>query len=304
MKTDGSKAEVSLRLAQAWSHAEAGDATSAINLTRSLLVDGAVSPDEHQQGEALLCQASCELRLLGRFGRALELAQLAGLRFRQVDDSRGECKALATQAIAATRLGLHEVAVDSALLAVRLAHSLEPCRERVMAHEALGVAMFSGACYVESSNAFQQAVDLARACNPPLDALELHVDLASAEAHRHLFERVTGGRRLSLTALGYHLERCDALLAAAAAKTEASDSHPIGLASTINNSLILAMTRVQFLTWEGRLDEAAQALSTLKTMQASQARPWTAAAVCWARAELELAEFRNDDAAESALEME
>ena len=299
INTDGMIGTVASRLAFAWQRAELGDAPAAMAAASTVLADDG-DADARARGDALLCQASCELRLLGRFERALELAQCGGTSFRQVEDVRGECAALTTQAIAASRLGIYEVAVDCALLAIRVTQSLEPCRERVMAYQALGAAMFLGDCHVESSNAFHQAVDLARECNPPLPALELHTNLASVEAHRYLLERVHGVRPPSLATLEYHLERCDAL------EANSPLGEPLGVApgARINNAAILSFTRAKFMIWQRRPMEADTAVRALEDLLARHDRPWTMAMVSWVRAEMHLVAGRHDDALICSLEME
>jgi hypothetical protein len=74
------------------------------------------------------------------------------------------------------------MAVDAALLAVKLSDTPVASVEQVMAYHALGIAMFSGKCWVEAANAYQQAIGLAQRCVPPLNPFELHSDLASTEA--------------------------------------------------------------------------------------------------------------------------
>jgi diguanylate cyclase (GGDEF)-like protein len=298
--SDSSPARASASLVRAWACAETGDSSGALDAATSVFEFADATSDARLRAEALLCQASCELRLLGRFERALELAQRAGASYRQAADVRGECAALATQAIATSRLGVYEAAVDCAMLAIRVTQSLAACRERVMAYEALGVAMFLGACYVEASSAFHQALDLARECEPPLSALELHTNLASAEAHRYALERVDGGRRLSLATIRYHLERCDAL----ELEEREGAGQGVAAAGRINNAFILAFTRANFLTWQRRTADARAAIDALQQLLARHDRPWMAGALCWVRAEMHLCEGRNDEALACALEME
>lgn len=74
----------------------------------------------HLRAEVELAQAGIELRLLGLFENALDTARRAAQRFQQAHEANGECRALATQAIAASRLGYYETALDCALMAVKL----------------------------------------------------------------------------------------------------------------------------------------------------------------------------------------
>jgi diguanylate cyclase (GGDEF)-like protein len=270
-------------------HADAGEAEPALTHAQAALQAAEGKGDAAGAAEAVLCIACIELRLLGHFVSALDLAQRATQRFRQSHDVGGECRALATVAIAASRLAYYERAVDCALLAVKLAEGPAPTHEQVMAYHALGIAMFSGKCFVEAANAYQQAIGLALLCEPPLNTFELHSDLASTEAFRYVAERAAGGARLSLDMLEIHVERCHALLADATAR-------PIAPASHTNNLLILNLTSAHLLTWRGRLDEAAAALARLEQRERELKRPWLLAAVHWGQAELALARGEGGEA--------
>jgi len=267
-------------LQQANQHADAGHAQAALSCARELLARAEQAQDLVMCAEAMLCLACCELRLLGKFAKAVDLAQRAALLFQRAQHVNGEGRALATQAIAASRLGYYEVAVDSALLAVKVSAAEQPSRDQVMAYHALGIAMYSGKCFVEAGNAYQQAIYLAERCEPPLNAFELHTDLASTESVRYMVERNGGGARLSLDMLEVQINRCHQLLAAA------TSGNPIATASHTNNLLILALAHTHLLTWRLRFREAAEALQHFKQMQENLQRPWLKAAVHWAQAEL------------------
>lgn len=282
-------------LLQAQAHADAGEGDRAMALAERALAQATAAQDGVQAAEAMFCMACCELRLLGRFGRALELAQRAALQFQQMQRVDGECRALATQSIAAGRLGYHEMAADSALLAIKLSDTLPPGRERVMAFHALGIAMFAGKCFVEAGYAYQQAIQIAQQCTPPLSTFELHIDLASTEALRYTVERNAGGHRLSLDVLELHVQRCRQLLI--------DDATSIAPSSHGNNLLILALAHTHLLTWQRRFDEAKVQLAHFLHEQQRLNRPWMLAAVNWARTELALVQDRLDDAAEWAQQM-
>lgn len=278
-------------LLQAQVHADAGDPERAMALAGQAFEQAAAVRDDGQCAEAMLCMACCELRQLGRFSRALEMTQRAALQFQQAHQVGGECRALATQAIAAARLGFCEMAVDSALLAIRLSDALSIGSERVMAYHALGVAMFAGKCFVEAGNAYQQAIDLAHQCNPPLSTFELHIDLASTEGLRYALERNAGGQRLSLDMLELHVMRSRQLLA------ENDEAASLAPGSHGNNLLILGLAHTNLLTWQRRFDEAGRQLAAFHADQQRLNRPWMLAAVNWARTELALAQGRLDEAA-------
>jgi diguanylate cyclase (GGDEF)-like protein len=290
-------AAMAAALATAYALGDAGRADDALALAQSTRADAEAAGDDAARGEALLCEASLELRLLGRFVRALEQAQHATLRFQHIGDIGGECRALAVHAIASTRLGHHEKAMESALLAARLSETLPSGRERVTAYHALGIAAFSGRNFIEAGNAYQQAIQSALQCEPPLPTFELHVDLASTEALRYCVERIGGGARLSLDALERHVTHCHRLLAQA--------SGPISLApaSDANNRLVLALSHVHLLAWQHQFDAARAALRDFDAEQRRSGRPWMRATVHWAETELALAEGRLADAEAAARAM-
>jgi diguanylate cyclase (GGDEF)-like protein len=287
-------------LANSHRHADAGQADASIAMASAAMAVARERSHGSGVAEAMLCIASVELRLQGRFAGALDKAQHAVALFREAQDLSGESRALSTVAIAATRLGYYESAVDAALLAIKLVDPLELMqlmRERVMAYHALGIAMFSGKCFVEASNAYQQAIALAQQCDPPFNAFELHSDLASTESYRHISERNAGGARLSLDMLGIYVNRCHELLAVGATQPSVAPG------SHTNNLLISNVTEMLWLTWSGRLDEAEAALKRFRRRQEELNRPWLLAAVNWGHSELALARGDLEDAAYWAQEM-
>lgn len=277
-------------LTQAGVHADAGQGQPALAQAQAALQLAQACADDRACAEALLLVACIELRLLGHFDAALADAQRAVAHFQQLTDVDGECRALSTQAIAASRLGCYEMAVDSALLAVKLSDQPRATAEQVMAYHALGIAMFSGKCFVEASNAYQRAIALAQRCEPPLNAFELHSDLAATESFRYMAERNAGGSRLSLDMLEIHVNHCLAQLARADVQKH------IAPASHTNNLLILALTQVHLLTWRRQLDEAEQQLGQLRARNQALQRPWLLAATEWGHAELALARGDLDQA--------
>ena len=290
--------EVSRHLREAQQWIGQGRADQAVALAQAVL--RAESPaTEAQQAAAMHCLAMCELRIYGRFGPAFELAQRAAIFFQRADDIAAESLALSTKAIAATRLGHHETAVESALLAIRLAESLPMGVEQVTAYHALGVAGFSGRNFTEARSAYQQAIQAAQRCDPPISPFELHCDLASTESYRYFTERNTGGARLSLGGLERHVTECQQLLARAADDNDIS----ITPGSHANNLLVLALVHLHMLAWQGRFDEAHQALERFRTQQRRAGQAWMQTLVIWADAELALAEGRLTDAEQQALQM-
>lgn len=281
-------------LARARTLAASGDTDAALILARSLMddEDGALSPA--QRAEAMLCVATFNLRLQGRFAPALEHAQRAALAFQGVEDIGGECRALATHAVAATRLGHHERAIESALLAVRLSEALPAGIEQVGALHAMGIAAHSARSFSHARNAYQQAIQAAHRCVPPLNPFELYVDLASTEALRYFDERNGGGARLSLEPLERHVGHCRRLL------VDGADDISLAPMSHANNLLILAHAHTLLLAWQGRLDAARELLAGLQADCERLRRPWLMAAAQWATAELALAEGRLDAAGASA----
>ena len=284
-------------IAEALSALQDGQAVRAMAAAQSVLDMPADEAIDLQRAQALLCMAQCELRLNGRYLPALDHSQRATLAFQQIGDDAGEARALATHAIAATRLGHYEKAVDSGLMAVRLLESRPPGVDQVLAYHALAIAGHSGGSFEQARNAYERAIQVAQHCTPPLSTFELHTDLASTEAYRVTVERMAGGQRLSLDALERHVGECQRQLAAAQGDIS------LAPASHANNLLVLAITQVHLLAWQCRFDDALQALAHLRAEQQRLGRPWMQAAVHWAEAELAVAEGRREDALASAADM-
>jgi diguanylate cyclase (GGDEF)-like protein len=266
-------------LSEAAEQVEAGHAARAQELLRPVFEQGSAA----ERAEARLLLANLQLRLQGSFEAALDNAQRAALDYAQLGDTRGECRALHAQAIAATRLGFYEMALDGALMAVRLADSLPPCPEAVMAYHALGIAMYLGRCFSEASAAYQHGLQLAAQCQPPLPPYELQVDLANTESVRYVVERAQGGRRAGLEPLSRQLQICDALLSPCAA--------PPGLTpgSAANTRFIHLISSALLAYWKGEPQQAEQPLHALEQALVNGQRPWLRTALAWLRAEAALA---------------
>ena len=267
----------------------AGNAGQAMPLALEVLDHALESGDFRLQGEAMHCMAVSELRLLGRFDRALELSERAAICQQRVGNDAGESTALATHAIAAVRLGRHERAMESALLAVRLAESVGDPARLVLTYHALGVAAYSGRNFAESRNAYQRAIRFAGEAIPPLNVFELQVDLAFTEGLQYFTERNLGGNRLSLDAMTRHLAECRRL--------QTADGGNISLSpgSHVNNLVVLGLSATLLPTWLGNLAEAERALAEFRATEGADRRPWMMATTHWAEAEIAL--VRNDHAA-------
>ncbi|SEL58345.1 diguanylate cyclase (GGDEF) domain-containing protein [Roseateles sp. YR242] len=276
-------AEVLALLEQANELARLGqgqEAIARVQAAQALLPDD-TSP--HLTAEAELCQASIELRLLGQFEEALAMARQAALHFQQAREAHGECRALATQAIAASRLGYYETALDCALMAVKLStrsESPDALKAQVVAYQAVSVAMFSGRNYADAAPASEQAIDIAGRCTPPLDTFELHVDAASTESLRYFVERDTGADPQVLERMSRHLEACDRIQALGLG------TRSIGTGGHTNNLLIHALSKTLWLVWRQDEPAATAQLAVFKAMIRLYPRPWLEAASVWAEAEL------------------
>lgn len=266
----------------------AGDAQTAAPLATAVLDEALESGDFCLQGEAMHCLAVAELRLLGRFDRALELAERATFCFQRSGDESGECAALSTHAVASVRLGRNERAMESALLAVRLAEQLPDLRRRVQAYHALGVAAYSGRNFDESRNAFQRAIQKARQCEPPLNEFELLVDLAFTECLLHFTERNLGGARLTLDAATRHVAEAHRLLELA--RQDGADNISLSPGSHANNLLVLRMSDLLLGIWTGDTAGARVALADYRETARRNNRPWMRATESWGEAEIALAE--------------
>lgn len=282
------QAQIDATLAQARAHADAGSAEAALDAARRAHHAALQRGNVAAQAEATHCIASVELRLLGHFAAALESARQAAFQFQQAEMPEGECRALATQAMAAARLGYYETSVDCALLAVKLCAGTSgdgASVEQVVAHHALGVAMFIGRSYAEASEASQRAIELAYQCDPPVDTYVLHADLGSTEVMRTLSARsATTAGTTSLELLREHLRRCDELL------HDAAPLASIGIGSRSSSALTHAFNKAMLLIWQADLVGAAAQVRRLREAVESSRRPWLQALVLWAGSELALAE--------------
>lgn len=268
--------------------ADAGQGQQAIALAEQVLAAGQQAGDELLQARAMQCMASCELRLLGGFRRAFELAQRAALLFERHDDAAGEALALADHAIAATRLGQYEDAVESALLAVRLTQALGPCKQQVVALHALGVATYSGRNYDAAEAAYQQAVTISLLCTPPLSTYELHINMALVAVADHATERNQQGSRSVIQRLKGHLTH------AKLAQTQARESLAPGSLHALR--IKAEMTHCLLQSWLGDIDAARRSLALTQEMARELGQAWADAAVCWCSAELDLAASNWDSA--------
>jgi diguanylate cyclase (GGDEF)-like protein len=271
-------------LAQATTHAEAGDAAAALDAAERALQAALQRGDVAAQAEAIHCTAGIQLRLLGKFAAALDAARQAAFNFQQAEMPLGESRALATQAIAAARLGYYETAVDCALLAVRLctAPGSGVSIEQVLAHHALGVAMFIGRCYGEASEAWQRAIQLAYECRPWADPYVLHADLSSAEVMRTFTARNGAGSDPSLESLADNLRRCEELL------LDTSPLASMGVGARSNTIVTHAFSRAMLHIWRADRQSASAQLAVLRDIIGAARRPWLEALALWAESELAL----------------
>lgn len=279
-------------LARAETLANIGQARQAVALAEQALSLGQETGDMETQAEAMLCLSSCQLRLLGGYRQAHELAQRAALLFERCDLPAGEALALCTHAIASTRLGHYEEAVESALLAVRLCDALPPGREQIMAHHALGVAAHSGRNYGEAERAFEKAVAISRRCDPPLNTYELHVNMALVAIADHGNERRLGQTPTALARLARHLDD------AASSPHQAHELNAMAPGSLHALQVKATLARALHHIWQGEATQGQAELNRLRDYETSFAQAWVNASVHWCVAELALS--RGDLAAAEA----
>jgi diguanylate cyclase (GGDEF)-like protein len=280
-------------LSQAQAMLKLGRGDEALSFAQAALDHARQSQDLPAQAEAMLCLAGIELRLFGRFMRALEWSRSAAQEFERAGQVRGECQALATHSVAAARVGHFGRAMENALLALRLARSEGLGHEQLLAYRAVGLAAFNGRNFDEARNAYELAIKLARACEPPINAFELHVGLASNAAAHYFSERCLGGDASLpqiLDALERHVAECRRLLA----------SHDGDISVTPgshgNNLAMVAKADAHLRAWRKQLPEANAAVCELRTLTQDFRMPWLASSVKWAEAEVALAEGRLDQA--------
>ncbi|MEJ6000222.1 tetratricopeptide repeat-containing diguanylate cyclase [Paucibacter soli] len=280
MKSRGLCSEL---LARAEALANIGQAAQAVQLAEQALSLGQESGDIETQAQAMLCLSSCQLRLLGGYRQAHELAQRAALLFERCDLAADEALALCTHAIASTRLGHYEEAVESALLAVRLSEALPPGREQVMAHHALGVAAHSGRNYAEAERAFENAVAISRRCEPPLNTYELHINMALVAIADHANERRLGQTPTALPRLARHLDD------AALSPHQAHELNAMAPGSLHALQVKATLARALHHCWRLDTTQAQAELNRLRDYESSFAQAWVSAAAHWCVAELALA---------------
>ncbi|MDT8998266.1 GGDEF domain-containing protein [Paucibacter sp. APW11] len=280
-------------LRQAARLADEGQGHAAVELAEQVLALGQRSGDELLQAQAMQCLSSCELRLLGGYRRACELAQRAAMLYERHDDVAGEALALADHAIAATRLGQYEDAVESALLAVRLTQPLGPCKHQVIAQHALGVATYSGRNYAAAEEAYQQAVTIALLCQPPLSTYELHINTALVAVADFAADRQQVGSSQALGRLQQQLTQAKLTRESTRDSMAPGSLHALQIKSEMAHCLLQC--------WLGEHEAAARGLHHLRLLAAELAQPWANAATHWCAAELSLAQG-DWPAAEAAAE--
>lgn len=153
------------------------------------LPEAMASADARLQAPAHLF-AAFGARLQVSHHLAFDHAQKAAHLFKQVGDITGEVQALTAQSFAASDLARSAEAVESALLATKLAESLPPGLPAVLAHNYLGVARFWSEQWDAADLAFAQALGLAQQCDPPLESIEPAVNRVAALSLRLLLRRV------------------------------------------------------------------------------------------------------------------
>ncbi|QEI06058.1 diguanylate cyclase [Pigmentiphaga aceris] len=287
-------------LAHAQALLQAGQGEDALSSAHAALEQACESGKIQSQAEAMLCLASIELRLFGRFAHALDWAQNAGRAFERAGLVSGECQALSTQAVAAARLGHYGRAIENALLAVRLARWQGLGREQLQAYRAVGLAAFNARNFDEARNAYTLAIQLALRCDPSISPFELHVGLAANAAAHYFCERSLGAQgplQPILDSLARHVGDCRSLLAA--------DDGDISLTpgSHANNLILVATTEAQLRIWQNRLPQAHESMAEMLTLTRRFALPWLAASVQWVQAELFLAENKLVQARGAAASM-
>ncbi len=133
------------------------------------------------EARGLLRQGQCAQRD-ARFDTALEAAQRAALLYEMTGDVSGEIEALALAGHVAMLRHRHEDAIESALLAARLAEQLPASPLYVLAHTELGMVHAWSNNAAAADAAFARAIEAAHAiAQPQLAALPaVHRQLAAA----------------------------------------------------------------------------------------------------------------------------
>ncbi|HEX5687331.1 MAG TPA: GGDEF domain-containing protein [Ideonella sp.] len=270
-------------LAEAQQAADAGDAALAFTLAGDVR-DAAVQIGHASlQARSLLTMANCALRVTGRLRIAFDSAQHAAFLFEQSGDLAGECAAQGCMAVAATFLAQYEDAVESGWFGMRLAESLPPGPDQLMACHCLGVANYFGKNFDDAIATYERGLRIAASCSPPVNPFQLHLHQAAAECLRYTNAR----------ALGHPLPPLDRLEAQLAESTRLLQQHPgqnISLAPVIhwNNVVTHAWASMLLHTWRGDLAAAQAELTRTEPWRERLAQRWIGAAIDGAHAELAL----------------
>lgn len=270
-------------LAEAQHAADAGDASLAFTLAGDVR-DAAVQINHTSlQARSLLMMASCALRETGRLRSAFDNAQHAAFLFEQSGELAGECAAQGCMAVAATFLAQYEDAVESGWLGMRLAESLPPGPDQLMACHCLGVASYFGKNFDDAIATYERGLRIAAACSPPVNPFQLHLHQAAAECLRYTNAR----------SLGHPLPPLGRLETQLAEATRLLRQHPdenISLSPMIhwNNVVTHAWASMLLRTWQGDLAAAQAELARTEPWRDRLARRWIGAAIDGAHAELAL----------------
>jgi len=225
------------------------------------LAAGMRSSDASVQAHAFLF-AAFGARLQVSHHLAFDHAQKAAHLFRQVGDLTGEVQALTAQSLAASALARRAEAVESALLATRLAESLAPGLPAVQAHNYLGVAMFWAEQWDTADAAFARALDMAAQCEPPFPALEPAVNPVCAMGVRLILRRARGAC-VSAEVQAADLAELDRRARAAAHHVKRWIADPVSRPASETADATYWMARVLLLhapVLAGQLDEVAPSL--------------------------------------------
>jgi len=271
---------------------ERGDASAARQLTELLSASGGLDDDPTAQAAVLLRLAYCDLAE-SRVGSAHAAALEAARALRESGAWTGEVDALALCARTASVLGRGVEAVETALLATRLADDLPGGPWTARAHTSLGFACGWGREFGQAQEAFEMAAGVAERHGDAIAQLEVTVTRAWFCAVEYCDAERPVAMHKRFAELLRRIEQ------QSGAVTGATRTLTPGATASLSASKGLVGGLLSL--WSGRTDAARDALASADS--GLSAVGWTLAAQSWLAAELALEGSNLDVASMHATRM-
>lgn len=170
---------------------------SAKDMVLPMLASAVAKNDSHLEGRVLAFLAELD-NLLDNYVAAYEQASRAVHLLQAVGDHSEEAGALAVLAVASSRLGRNDEAIESALLGVEVAKFSADVERQASALAQLGLVLFHAKCFDAAKRATREARGLSSAGASALTMLSSLVVEGCCETLRVVFERHETGYLPSL----------------------------------------------------------------------------------------------------------